>query len=226
MLIKNSFILSAVFILVCGFFFLTTTETVNAQPISDCCVANGGVGCDNQTCEDIVCGQDAFCCDTEWDGLCAGAAEDLCEVCAGEFATSIELEPREAVNEVFTDHTVTATVLVNGVPTEGVNVFFEIISGPNEGEVSDGPFGSGVCNPSDCDSDENGLVTWTYSSSLLGVDTILASSEGADSNTVEKEWIVVRNIPTLSEWGMISTAAILGLIGFFFILARKRRALS
>ncbi len=50
---------------------------------SDCCVANGTPGCDDPECEAIVCAVDPFCCDVSWDGICAGEANDLCEVCMG-----------------------------------------------------------------------------------------------------------------------------------------------
>jgi len=41
---------------------------------SNCCVANGGVGCDDAECQDLVCAADEFCCSTQWDSLCANAA--------------------------------------------------------------------------------------------------------------------------------------------------------
>jgi hypothetical protein len=50
--------------------------------VSNCCVANGGVGCDDATCQDAVCAVDSFCCATAWDGVCAGEAADLCAVCS------------------------------------------------------------------------------------------------------------------------------------------------
>ncbi len=49
---------------------------------SNCCVANGGLGCDNATCEAAVCGQDGFCCSVQWDLLCASQAASLCpDIC-------------------------------------------------------------------------------------------------------------------------------------------------
>ncbi|MCA9286532.1 MAG: hypothetical protein KDA22_15010, partial [Phycisphaerales bacterium] len=45
---------------------------------SNCCMPNGGIGCDDAACESAVCGIDAFCCKVEWDGICAGEAADLC----------------------------------------------------------------------------------------------------------------------------------------------------
>ncbi len=83
MFIRNQIFLSVVFILVAGFFFLSTPESSYAQ--SNCCTpgGNGGLGCDNQACQDLICGQDAFCCNTSWDGICAGDAIDQCAVCDG-----------------------------------------------------------------------------------------------------------------------------------------------
>ncbi len=47
----------------------------------DCCVANGTPGCEDAECEALVCAIDRFCCDSEWDDLCAGAADDQCGIC-------------------------------------------------------------------------------------------------------------------------------------------------
>lgn len=44
-----------------------------------CCVPNGTPGCEDVTCCNLVCGGDPFCCDVEWDGLCAEQAQVLCE---------------------------------------------------------------------------------------------------------------------------------------------------
>lgn len=53
------------------------------EPTSDCCVPNGTPGCGNSECQDLVCACDPFCCDVEWDSLCAGdgpcGAQTLCE---------------------------------------------------------------------------------------------------------------------------------------------------
>jgi hypothetical protein len=45
---------------------------------STCCSASGGMGCDDSTCETAVCDADPYCCDTEWDSVCAGEAATLC----------------------------------------------------------------------------------------------------------------------------------------------------
>ncbi|UCC32729.1 MAG: hypothetical protein JSU86_10680 [Phycisphaerales bacterium] len=51
---------------------------------SDCCVPgdeNTSCCADVDCCQE-VCSIDAYCCDWEWDGVCAEEANDLCEVCA------------------------------------------------------------------------------------------------------------------------------------------------
>jgi hypothetical protein len=45
----------------------------------DCCTANGTPGCDQPACEAVVCPQDPFCCNIEWDLLCANLAAQLCD---------------------------------------------------------------------------------------------------------------------------------------------------
>lgn len=49
----------------------------------DCCVDNNSPGCDDPTIEGCVCALDGFCCDTEWDDLCAGLAASDCGACGG-----------------------------------------------------------------------------------------------------------------------------------------------
>ena len=40
----------------------------------DCCIANGSPGCDDEACCSAICAADPFCCKTEWDQICADAA--------------------------------------------------------------------------------------------------------------------------------------------------------
>jgi hypothetical protein len=47
-----------------------------------CCVESDGVGCsENPVCEDLICGADAWCCDTQWDSFCAADAAAECGEC-------------------------------------------------------------------------------------------------------------------------------------------------
>jgi hypothetical protein len=49
---------------------------------SNCCVANGGLGCDDMTCQIAVCEFDSFCCEAFWDAICGTYAWTLCpDVC-------------------------------------------------------------------------------------------------------------------------------------------------
>jgi len=141
--------------------------------------------------------------------------------------TFINLSPNTATNDVLTEHTVIATIETDEIPEPGILVTFEVISGPNAGEMSDP--GNGECSINDdCTTDENGQVSWTYTGSKFpGTDTIVAFildeiiEEEIESNAVEKIWVFTRNVPTLSEWGLISMAALLGIVGFMVIRRRK-----
>lgn len=47
--------------------------------LSSCCTSNPGTtGCDDQACEDAVCGADPYCCETEYDQICADSVPELC----------------------------------------------------------------------------------------------------------------------------------------------------
>jgi hypothetical protein len=47
----------------------------------DCCAANPGPFCSDVTCCEQVCAADPFCCDTQWDQVCADTAAGVCEAC-------------------------------------------------------------------------------------------------------------------------------------------------
>ena len=42
------------------------------------CFTIGGPGCNDVACCDVICGQDPFCCNTAWDGICVSEASILC----------------------------------------------------------------------------------------------------------------------------------------------------
>ncbi len=46
---------------------------IAGMPGAECCDAHGGVGCNQFQCCECVCDLDLFCCDVEWDEICAGA---------------------------------------------------------------------------------------------------------------------------------------------------------
>ena len=63
----------------------------------DCCTANGTPFCEDATCCALICAADAFCCDTQWDQVCANAAIAGCTNCQidppanDECATAIQI---------------------------------------------------------------------------------------------------------------------------------------
>jgi len=137
----------------------------------------------------------------------------------------VSLFPATATNDTGTDHTVTATVEIDGIPEAGGLITFEVISGPNAGLMSIP--NNGECFPNDCATDGNGQVLWTYRGGKIpGTDTIVASffdeqfQVSIESNLVEKIWESIP-IPTLSEWGLIALAGILGIVGFMVMRRRK-----
>ena len=107
--------------------------------------------------------------------------------------SDITLAPQSATNAINTQHTLTATVTENKVPSPNRQVMFAVIDGPNSGLQSDTPIAT----------DANGQAKFTYTSSKVGVDTIRASfvdSTGKTqlSNTVTKEWVQQLNTYTLT----------------------------
>lgn len=46
---------------------------------SDCFIAGSSPGCDNPGCESVVCAEDSWCCNNEWDNLCVALALEICE---------------------------------------------------------------------------------------------------------------------------------------------------
>ena len=49
----------------------------------NCCEAHDGVGCEDPEVTACVCEMDFFCCDSNWDGICANLAEDQCKADCG-----------------------------------------------------------------------------------------------------------------------------------------------
>jgi hypothetical protein len=51
---------------------------------SNCCSANGGIGCDDSRCQNIVCSLNPLCCQVAWDQICADLAQQLCPICGSQ----------------------------------------------------------------------------------------------------------------------------------------------
>jgi hypothetical protein len=61
----------------------TCPEDCGDCPYSNCCEQHADTGCDDEACTEIVCAVDGYCCQSSWDGTCAGEAQDWCSVCGG-----------------------------------------------------------------------------------------------------------------------------------------------
>ncbi len=121
------------------------------------------------------------------------------------------LEPAVAFNLVNTNHTVTATLLEAIAPNDpivGVLTTFEVISGPNTGDMGTDT------------TDINGQASFTYTGDGgIGLDLIKASCPGGaatcndplgstiDSNTVQKFWDLDCNNNGIPDTCDISCAA-------------------
>ena len=54
-----------------------------ALPSGDCCLAHGGLGCDDAGVEACVCGLDDICCAEGWDDICVQEAAQCGAPCMG-----------------------------------------------------------------------------------------------------------------------------------------------
>ena len=134
---------------------------------------------------------------------------------------SIVLSPESAVNNINTEHTVTATVsyCACGCSTNGIDVTFTI-TGPHSSMS-----GTAVTN-------SYGVATFIYTGTTVGTDSIVATIDNTctccggqthsplvTSNTVTKEWVdpnaVIPEFPTIA-------IPVLSIIGLMFIMSRRR----
>jgi len=127
---------------------------------------------------------------------------------------ALELDPVTDTNPPGTNHTVTATYDIAGVPQVNVQIDFEVVSGPNAGAS-----GSAMTNAS-------GQASFTYTSNgAEGTDTIKATAVDPDgtplvSAEATKNWERHEAIPGLTVWGII--AAVVAVAGVAaFVLRRK-----
>ncbi|MCH8344112.1 MAG: hypothetical protein IH983_08990 [Planctomycetes bacterium] len=109
----------------------------------DCSVANGSPFCDDLECCETVCAVDTFCCDTEWDQICADEAAELCACTPADVPPNDDCANAVAVSEgVFAYTTACATHdgpadptglecddKVGPVPGAGLEVWFDYTPG-------------------------------------------------------------------------------------------------
>lgn len=135
----------------------------------------------------------------------------------------LDVEPDLGVNVLPDDdtHTVVATLLCNGQPLAGISIVFTIIEGPNAGIMQ-----TIVTNASG-----QAMFTYTYSASpqTPGTDRIKVVSPCQLKEIVTKTWVVAEPpvqppvVPSMTTWGLIGAALVMGLI---IPAALRRRALN
>lgn len=66
---------------------MVVTSDEDAVNTETCCSASDLPGCAEEACQDTVCAIDEFCCENEWDGICAEEAQIFCgALCAPEIS--------------------------------------------------------------------------------------------------------------------------------------------
>jgi hypothetical protein len=159
------------------------------------------------------------CCAEDTTGITA-LAELILAPTAFVAPSNLALAPPAANNPVGGNHTVLATATTaSGAPAPGAVVTFIITSGPN--------VGAPVCSQTGTNTvttDVNGQAQCTYhDNNGAGTDQIQASIGGIVSNVVSNTWggagpgVTPTVIPTLSEWGQILLAGLLGLAGLWAV---------
>ena len=130
---------------------------------------------------------DFSCCDNNTIGESA-LAELILSPVALILPTSLTLGPPDGENLLGEDHELTVTALsASNAPVAGATVTFEVIAGPNLGEL-----GTAV-------TDASGVATFSYTSALTGEDTIVAKIGGSlISNEVTKTWVPPNKPPTVT----------------------------
>merc|ERR1711971_404173 len=61
---------------------LAPTTAMCIPVSSNCYLSHGGKGCDDQSCEDLVCDERDKCCNKKWNSKCKDIAEQSCTPCA------------------------------------------------------------------------------------------------------------------------------------------------
>jgi hypothetical protein len=127
--------------------------------------------------------------------------------------SEIVVSPLTATNPVGTTHTITATVTSAALmkPLVGQLVSFSV-SGANAGA-------SGTCVPVDCKTDSSGKVTFTYTGTNAGDDTIVASfmcNPAIHTATATKTWTTTEPTTTTAPTTTTTTAPPVGPPGNIF----------
>ena len=65
-------------------------RTCGGSLAAECCTPHDGTHCSDATCCAAVCANDPFCCNNQWDLICANAAISTCASCAPKCPADID----------------------------------------------------------------------------------------------------------------------------------------
>ena len=140
------------------------------------------------------------------DGTCAMRICKDAEDDAGEIPFSFEAEQGGAISD-FTLFSESECIVLLFGPTDSMT----ITERPTRGFVLDSVVCEGFSSPVVITEIDNGIIAECNSANDEGTCTFV-NVRGLTSTA----------IPTLSEWGLISMAGIMGIIGFFVAMRRRR----
>ncbi|MCH9681147.1 MAG: hypothetical protein K0V04_06930 [Deltaproteobacteria bacterium] len=157
----------------------------------DCCVDNNTPGCDDPAVQTCVCGNDPFCCDTQWDDVCAGIATNDCDACGGGGSTGGG-DPNEdcctaQATPGCTDATIQACVCAND----------PFCCDTQWDAMCVGRVGSDLCAPSCAPDDADGPCCQANGTPGCEVDAVEACVCMTDSFCCTDQWdqMCVDNLP-------------------------------
>ena len=162
------------------------------------------------------------CCDSDQTGITA-MAELILAPTAFVQPSSLTLAGG-GTNPLGVFATVTATATTGaGAPAPGVTVTFAVLSGPDAGAITCLETGGNTNT-----TDAAGQARCTYKdTTVVGTDNVQASIGLLTSNVVILIWILAAigslDIPTLSEWGLLIMAGLLGVLSLWTLHRRKDR---
>lgn len=142
-------------------FYTVTSSAANLQPTS------AGIVLGSISFSDVTCIQDVH--GVQYLNWTGSGYPDLT---ARDQSVQLSLSPLSATSTVGSSHSVTAKLAEGplGAPIVNAPIGFRVANGPNAG--SSGYCGNSTASP--CVTDSSGQISWTYSGSAPGTDTVQA----------------------------------------------------
>lgn len=90
----------------------TTTPTPTSTPSGNCCLPQTGPGCNNELCRNVVCADNVWCCQVQWDEACVADALGQPECACASPTPTLTPSPTNTATG-----TPTMTPSLSGTPT-------------------------------------------------------------------------------------------------------------